>query len=1031
MFWMAQSLMTVYPVAWIAADLGFMSPVVEQVWVYTVLDVTCKLAFVWGCIVIRLAEAFPAMHVSFAGCHQVLDASYDIRLTMDMQFQISGLHGKKALLQHYVGESEVVGKNFLDLWLVESERTKVIDVMRMLDQNGGETLSPKVTLTLKGKAGNVSIECVVSSMQSGLRVLAINFVSQSEGDDASCNSAMDDRLRSACTPRFSSKDQGDSDSPQEAGEPGTRAPGPKGRSVSRSHEKVGFLLDDELEPAFLADVLLAGCPIIGVSEGFLKLSLYPRDKVVGTSISFLEEGIPEYLISKSTAKNLKSYCEACRLCLPSRSYRRWSGTSSLVSGKSEKTSLSSAKSYRSKASVGDILVVQPNRRQDSSLFVNSCYCSLVILRGRPYILGVPSILGEGALLRAQPNELEKNRQESRLKIQTISDALQTRLSDAWGSSEGSAVSECSADSWKLTEDDEVAISQEDGLFNWFSEQLQDHCILLNWNRTAVRREHADLPIGCLVFSRLPVPWTTITGPSGSREGLRFSVRVDEVTTYFDGLPLMGFTEREPKNGEDLYPKQAQCLGRSVLIGRNGLAFARDKWTHTQIGFKQPPQDELQTWREDPVEPATPSQPLDIAVDRGDTLECCWTVDGWLCMKQGEKTISSFNIGRSPQRSTAYYAAVDVCFSVLQLTLLPPSPIAASDSEQPVVQSERSFDFVVPSDAIETNITNSVLIPMLTARAAISAAVANCNFCITVADPSQPDCPLIAVSQEFARMTGFEVSSIVGRNCRFLSRDVQMKAEDVMSLRKAQQSGERVTLFLQNRRQSGELFLNMLDMCGLRVAQDLDTGKYIWFVVGVQADVSGLSEDEMPQDLSEELRHLASNVREKLAQQLRDLALQGAQDAQPRSFSQDALEKTDGIPVARIQVLEQPEWLGPVSTSTVLKQPEPNIEEGPQESPSEDANGLLVAEQHPSTASGSRTASGSLTTEDTEVSVHSPHPFGIPAADKDMDKDKVSTSGEGPKHHWYDSSTLPTFLVLEIGVALTAVVLLASWRAFRR
>ncbi|CAE8674572.1 unnamed protein product, partial [Polarella glacialis] len=655
MFWMAQSLMTVYPVAWIAADLGFMSPVVEQVWVYTVLDVTCKLAFVWGCIVIRLAEAFPAMHVSFAGCHQVLDASYDIRLTMDKQFQISGLHGKKALLQHYVGESEVVGKNFLDLWLVESERTKVIDVMRMLDQNGGETLSPKVTLTLKGKAGNVSIECVVSSMQSGLRMLAINFVSQSEGDDASCNSAMDDRLRSACTPRFSSKDQGDSDSPQEAGEPGPRAPGPKGRSVSRSHEKVGFLLDDELEPAFLADVLLAGCPIIGVSEGFLKLSLYPRDKVVGTSISFLEEGIPEYFISKSTAKNLKSYCEACRLCLPSRSYRRWSGTSSLVSGKSEKTSLSSAKSYRSKASVGDILVVQPNRRQDSSLFVNSCYCSLVILRGRPYILGVPSILGEGALLRAQPNELEKNRQESRLKIQTISDALQTRLSDAWGSSEGSTVSECSADSWKLTEDDEVAISQEDGLFNWFSEQLQDHCILLNWNRTAVRREHADLPIGCLVFSRLPVPWTTITGPSGSREGLRFSVRVDEVTNYFDGLPLMGFTEREPKNGEDLYPKQAQCLGRSVLIGRNGLAFARDKWTHTQIGFKQPPQDELQTWREDPVEPATPSQPLDIAVDRGDTLECCWTVDGWLCMKQGEKTISSFNIGRSPQRSTAYYA----------------------------------------------------------------------------------------------------------------------------------------------------------------------------------------------------------------------------------------------------------------------------------------------------------------------------------------------------------------------------------------
>mmetsp|Transcript_43364 Transcript_43364/g.99928 ORF Transcript_43364/g.99928 Transcript_43364/m.99928 type:complete len:274 (-) Transcript_43364:192-1013(-) len=42
-----------------------------------------------------------------------------------------------------------------------------------------------------------------------------------------------------------------------------------------------------------------------------------------------------------------------------------------------------------------------------------------------------------------------------------------------------------------------------------------------------------------------------------------------------------------------------------------------------------------------------------------------------------------------------------------------------------------------------------------------------DFSVTVADPSQPDCPLVACSVGFSELTGYSVQEIVGRNCRFL------------------------------------------------------------------------------------------------------------------------------------------------------------------------------------------------------------------------------------------------------------------------
>jgi len=52
-----------------------------------------------------------------------------------------------------------------------------------------------------------------------------------------------------------------------------------------------------------------------------------------------------------------------------------------------------------------------------------------------------------------------------------------------------------------------------------------------------------------------------------------------------------------------------------------------------------------------------------------------------------------------------------------------------------------------------------------------------GFSVTVADPTQPDCPLVACSAGFTELTGYSVQEIVGRNCRFLLNGVPTNLVD--------------------------------------------------------------------------------------------------------------------------------------------------------------------------------------------------------------------------------------------------------------
>lgn len=80
--------------------------------------------------------------------------------------------------------------------------------------------------------------------------------------------------------------------------------------------------------------------------------------------------------------------------------------------------------------------------------------------------------------------------------------------------------------------------------------------------------------------------------------------------------------------------------------------------------------------------------------------------------------------------------------------------------------------------------------------------------IVIADPSQFDCPLVAVNESFERMTGHRAAEVIGRNCRFLQTDGTDRAE-VARIREAVEQREHLETCILNKPADGSLFHNFL------------------------------------------------------------------------------------------------------------------------------------------------------------------------------------------------------------------------------
>ena len=111
------------------------------------------------------------------------------------------------------------------------------------------------------------------------------------------------------------------------------------------------------------------------------------------------------------------------------------------------------------------------------------------------------------------------------------------------------------------------------------------------------------------------------------------------------------------------------------------------------------------------------------------------------------------------------------------------------------------------------------------------ALAACANGIAITDMTLPDQPLIYVNPAFERLTGYDATEILGRNCRFLQGE-ERQQPGCQRIREAIAHGEAVVTILRNFRKDGSPFWNELHLSPVRNARGQVT-----HYVGVQHDVS--------------------------------------------------------------------------------------------------------------------------------------------------------------------------------------------------
>ncbi|HRK41531.1 MAG TPA: response regulator [Gemmobacter sp.] len=124
---------------------------------------------------------------------------------------------------------------------------------------------------------------------------------------------------------------------------------------------------------------------------------------------------------------------------------------------------------------------------------------------------------------------------------------------------------------------------------------------------------------------------------------------------------------------------------------------------------------------------------------------------------------------------------------------------------------------------------------------LSAVIDASTASIVIGDATRPEVPLILANRAFERLSGYDRAEVLGQNCRFLSAEapdhpVRRALHDAVTLR---QSGK---FRLRNRRRSGELFWNQIDLHPVPAP-----GPMASYIVATQTDVTAEVEASQSRD----------------------------------------------------------------------------------------------------------------------------------------------------------------------------------------
>lgn len=115
--------------------------------------------------------------------------------------------------------------------------------------------------------------------------------------------------------------------------------------------------------------------------------------------------------------------------------------------------------------------------------------------------------------------------------------------------------------------------------------------------------------------------------------------------------------------------------------------------------------------------------------------------------------------------------------------------------------------------------------------------------LTLVDALQPDLPIIYANPAFEALTGYSITEIIGKNCRFL-QGTDHDQQELATLRAALQAGEACVVTLRNYRKDGSLFWNELHITPIR-----DPHGQVTHFLGAQKDVTERKWAEVAVELS--------------------------------------------------------------------------------------------------------------------------------------------------------------------------------------
>ena len=186
-------------------------------------------------------------------------------------------------------------------------------------------------------------------------------------------------------------------------------------------------------------------------------------------------------------------------------------------------------------------------------------------------------------------------------------------------------------------------------------------------------------------------------------------------------------------------------------------------------------------------------------------------------------------------------------------------------------------------------------PGLSLDVGFAAAMAATSAGVTLSDAHQSDLPLVNVNAAFLRLTGYEESEVIGRNCRFLQGE-ETSANAKAALANALRERRGIKLRLLNYRRDGARFWNELTIDPIFGGDRQLTG-----FVGIQKDIT--AETEQTSQLNERIE-LLDATNHSLKSLLEDLEQQAYYDALTgvagRRLFRDRLEQA----IARCQRSKQ-------------------------------------------------------------------------------------------------------------------------------